>query len=102
MPRGTEIPHATPWSSLESSGPTTMSRSSMSFARWVPGLESRHPPSPTMSDEEMVLWRRLDRPGHEAARLIFHDPFWHLGGTAVFDHEGVPCRVEYLVACSTD
>jgi hypothetical protein len=54
-----------------------------------------------MNDEEMVLWRRLDRPGHEAARLIFHDPFWHLGGTAVFEHEGVPCRVEYLVACSS-
>lgn len=47
-----------------------------------------------------MMWRRLDQPGHEAARLIFHDPFWHLSGTAVFAHEGLPCRLEYLVACS--
>lgn len=50
--------------------------------------------------EDLVLWRRLDQPGHEAARLIFHDPFWHLSGTAVFAHDGMPCRLEYLVACS--
>jgi len=50
--------------------------------------------------EELVLWRRLDRPGHEAARLIFHHPFWQLSGTCVFAHEGEPCRLEYLVACT--
>jgi hypothetical protein len=50
--------------------------------------------------EELVLWRRLDQPGHEAARVIFHDPFWQLSGTAVFAHDGQPCRLEYLVACS--
>lgn len=50
--------------------------------------------------EELMLWRRLDQPGHEAARLIFHDPFWQLSGTAVFAHEGQPCRLEYLVACT--
>ncbi len=32
--------------------------------------------------------------------MVFHDPFWHLSGTAVFAHEGVPCRLEYLIACS--
>jgi hypothetical protein len=50
--------------------------------------------------EHLMLWRRLDQPGHEAARLIFHDPFWHLSGTAVFAHDGLPCRLEYIVACS--
>jgi len=50
--------------------------------------------------EELVLWQRLDRPGHEAARLIFHDPFWQLSGTVVFAEEGLPCRLEYLIACS--
>lgn len=50
--------------------------------------------------EELVLWRRLDRPGHEAGRLIFHDPFWQLSGTAVFADEGQPCRLEYLVVCT--
>ncbi|MEO7987322.1 MAG: putative glycolipid-binding domain-containing protein [Gemmatimonadales bacterium] len=50
--------------------------------------------------EELVCWRRLDCPGHEAARLTFHDPFWHLSGTAVFAEEGQPCRLEYVIACS--
>jgi hypothetical protein len=46
-----------------------------------------------------MFWRRLDRPGHEAARLVFHAPFWQLTGTAVFADGGVPCRIEYQVTC---
>ncbi len=46
-----------------------------------------------------VLWRRLDRPGHESARLVLHDSFWHLAGTAVFAHDQQPCRLDYLVVC---
>lgn len=46
-----------------------------------------------------VLWRHLDRPGHDAARLVFHEPFWQLGGMAVFLHEGEACRMEYAVVC---
>ncbi len=46
-----------------------------------------------------VLWRRLDLPGHEAARLVHHAPFWQLGGTAVFLEEGKTCRLEYQVVC---
>lgn len=34
-----------------------------------------------------ILWRRLDRPGHEAARLIHQPSDWHLTGTAVFTHD---------------
>ncbi len=49
--------------------------------------------------EELVFWRRTDGPGHECARLVYHEPFWQLGGTAVFAHEGRPCRLEYAVAC---
>jgi hypothetical protein len=41
----------------------------------------------------------LDQPGHEAARLVHHAPFWQLGGTAVFAHSGEPCRLEYEVVC---
>ena len=48
-----------------------------------------------------MFWRRLDRPGHEAARLVFHAPFWQLTGTAVFADAGVPCRVEYQVTCDS-
>jgi hypothetical protein len=46
-----------------------------------------------------LLWRRLDQPGHDAARLVFHEPFWQLGGMAVFLHEGEACRLEYAVVC---
>jgi hypothetical protein len=48
---------------------------------------------------ETMFWRRLDRPGHEAARLVFHAPFWQLTGTAVFGGSGAPCRIEYQVTC---
>jgi hypothetical protein len=46
-----------------------------------------------------LLWRRLDQPGHDAARLVFHEPFWQLGGMAVFLHDGEACRMEYAVVC---
>jgi len=45
-----------------------------------------------MSDH-VLLWRRLDQPGHESARLIAHDPGWHLLGTAVFLHDRHACRL---------
>ncbi len=47
----------------------------------------------------VILWRRLDQPGHDAARLVHHAPFWQLGGTAVFAEEGRICRLEYQVVC---
>jgi uncharacterized protein len=46
-----------------------------------------------------VLWRRLDQPGHDAARLVQHAPFWQLGGTAVFSEDRRICRLEYQVVC---
>jgi uncharacterized protein len=51
-----------------------------------------------MSDATL-LWRRLDRPGHESARLTALDSGWHLTGTAVFAHSRQPCRLDYLVVC---
>jgi hypothetical protein len=33
---------------------------------------------------DTMLWRRLDAPGHDCARLFFHDAQWHLTGIAVF------------------
>lgn len=48
---------------------------------------------------QTVLWRRLDQPGHEAARLVHHAPFWQLGGTAVFAEDRRICRLEYQVVC---
>ena len=46
-----------------------------------------------------ILWRRLDEPGHDSARLVFHDNQWHLIGTAVFVESEQPCRLDYRVVC---
>ena len=48
---------------------------------------------------DAILWRRLDRAGHEAARIDFDGDLWHLEGSAVFDHEGRPCRLDYRIDC---
>jgi uncharacterized protein len=48
-----------------------------------------------------VLWRRLDRPGHESAYLFFQDQHWHLEGCAVFPHEGKPCLLNYHIICDS-
>jgi uncharacterized protein len=42
-----------------------------------------------------ILWRRLDRPGHEAARL----EGTRLVGAAAFVHDGQPCALAYRVDC---
>ena len=47
-----------------------------------------------------ILWRRLDRPGHEFARVAPAGIGWVLSGTAVFLHDGGPCRLDYDVRCN--
>ena len=49
--------------------------------------------------DQPILWRRLDQPGHESARLSLQHSHWHLVGTAVFAHHQQPCRLDYLVVC---
>ncbi len=49
-----------------------------------------------------VLWRRLDRPGHEFARLSQQTSTHCLSGTAVFLWDRHPCRLEYLVICDAN
>jgi hypothetical protein len=53
-------------------------------------------PAPT---DHSILWRRLDCPGHEFARISFQLSRWHLTGTAVFLENRQPCRLDYLVVC---
>jgi uncharacterized protein len=55
------------------------------------------PPEPAV-----ILWRRLDRPGHESARLSAVDAGWELAGTAVFGHEGKPCCLGYRIVCDPE
>ena len=52
--------------------------------------------------EEMILWRRVEQPGHEAARVVRDGDRWRLEGTAVFAHEGEPCRLDYRLVCEND
>lgn len=50
----------------------------------------------------VMLWRKLDEPGHEAAHLILHDSYWHLTGTAVFANNQRSCRLDYFVMCNLE
>src|SRR5688572_25163556 len=54
-----------------------------------------------MAITQTILWRRLDRPGHESARLHLAGSQWHLAGTALFAHESQPCRLDYLIKCNS-
>jgi hypothetical protein len=47
-----------------------------------------------------ILWRRLERPGHEFARVERAASEWRLSGSAVLVHEGAPCRLDYVVVCN--
>lgn len=51
---------------------------------------------------QTIIWRRLDRPGHESARLSFFDSRWHLVGTAVFVNDSQPCRLDYSLVCDSE
>ena len=48
-----------------------------------------------------IMWRRLDVPGHEAARLSTRNGLWILAGTALFLHERLPCRLDYSISCDS-
>jgi hypothetical protein len=50
---------------------------------------------------EIILWRRLDLPGHEIARLDARDDGWKLSGTAIFACQPGPARLDYVVICDS-
>jgi uncharacterized protein len=47
----------------------------------------------------MILWKRLDLPGHEAAEIRQHRNRWNLTGTAMFVYRRQPCRFDYEIEC---
>lgn len=56
-----------------------------------------------MGDQDQsIIWRRLDIPGHEAVRVQRSGDGWYLDGGAVFLYEGKPCRLEYLIECDLE
>jgi hypothetical protein len=54
-----------------------------------------------LTAEQSILWRRLDRPGHEFARVYSEDTSWILVGTAVLAHEHQACRLDYKIGCDS-
>lgn len=54
-----------------------------------------------MSDRPFAFWRRLDRPGHDAARLDPSATGWTLEGYAAF-HENGPTGLRYRVELAPD
>jgi uncharacterized protein len=51
---------------------------------------------------EIILWRRLDIPGHEIGRLNQRNKAWKLSGTALFLYEHAPCKLDYTINCDSD
>jgi hypothetical protein len=49
-----------------------------------------------------ALWRRLDTPGHDAARVSAVSDGWRLEGAAVFAHHLGPAILQYRVDCGPD
>lgn len=47
----------------------------------------------------MILWRRLDWPGHEAAAITQQRNRWNLAGTALFVMNEESCRLDYEIEC---
>lgn len=47
--------------------------------------------------DRVAFWERLDRPGHDAARLTARRDGWRLSGTAVFLGGDGPCLLAYTV-----
>jgi uncharacterized protein len=46
-----------------------------------------------------AFWRRLDTEGHDGCRLIRMKDGWRLSGSAIFDHQGKACMLDYAVDC---
>jgi uncharacterized protein len=55
--------------------------------------------TPTL--EQVILWHRLDSPGHDACGLWGSDNGWHLAGTAMFRASEQPCHLRYEVHCDS-
>jgi hypothetical protein len=56
-------------------------------------------PTDAVASSPSILWRRLDLPGVESARLERTQGGWTLAGAAVFTHEERLCRLYYEVRC---
>lgn len=51
-----------------------------------------------MGAEAHILWRRLDRPGHDACRLWSEGALWRLEGMAVWMSDHGPAQLGYEIS----
>ena len=50
---------------------------------------------------QTILWRGIDRAGHDYCSVDNEQDRWFLSGVAVFLHDDQPCRLEYEVQCDS-
>jgi hypothetical protein len=50
---------------------------------------------------DIILWRRVDMPGHEIARLDAFDAGWKLSGSAIFLPAQRASKLEYSILCDS-
>lgn len=60
-----------------------------------------HAPT-TASPIASIVWRRLDQPGHDVARLLRMPSGWRVEGTAVYLGGDGPARLDYAVDIAED
>lgn len=53
-----------------------------------------------MAGDAHILWRRLDRPGHDACRLWSESGHWRIEGMAVWSDPRGPAQLAYEVSAS--
>jgi hypothetical protein len=53
-------------------------------------------------EQETILWKRIDLPGAESARLAVKAGGWQIAGTAVFTYQEQPCRLNYQIDCTAN
>jgi hypothetical protein len=50
---------------------------------------------------QKILWRGIDRAGHDYCSVYDEPDRWFLSGVAVFVYDDQPCRLEYVVECDS-
>jgi uncharacterized protein len=55
-----------------------------------------------MNEEKSIVWRRLDVPGHEYARISSNESGSQINGTAILVFGAVFCKLDYAIKCRAD
>jgi hypothetical protein len=55
-----------------------------------------------VSHAQTIVWRRLDKPGHEICNLEEFESGRKLTGIAILSHDQTPCSLEYAIDCDSE